>query len=149
MKIRIVFFLIFTYFGQGCVIKDVELYLATPKLKSPISNVTINCCSVHFYWEVVPNATFYELQLSMNPNFTDTVFDRRDLDCSMPPTVMQPAVKGVTSITVLLPLGLWLTPYYCMQMKGSTQNGQWYWRVKANGNLQSKWSETGSFMFQQ
>lgn len=86
-----------------------------PNLTSPNNNQTCLTKKVNFSWGSVTGATRYKLQISLNSNFSTTVYDQD--------TISQ------TSTSVVVP----------------NYNTVYYWRVRANTPCETDYSSTRSF----
>jgi hypothetical protein len=93
---------------------------------------------VDFSWSAAANATSYEIQVSRSSTFTGSVFTTSLIDCGGSAV---PQNSGVNARTVE-------ATSYCMKPGTFTENGTWYWRVRAiNGAVSSVWSVSRTYNY--
>lgn len=110
--------------------------MATPVLTSPAAAATIGCCYWYFSWQSVSGATTYQIQLSRDINFSNPI--RNSYTCG---SGFWPVNNYVNTYDVNI-------NSVCLNSPSSSENGLWYWRVKAiTGTNFSDWSQVRSFTF--
>jgi hypothetical protein len=126
-----------TFYGDEQSFETEPGMPGTPILLLPVNDAVVGCCSVNFSWNKSVFSDFYEIQVSTSGNFTGTI--SYTINCSGD----LPQNSGVNSN--------WLKgTSQCMGVDSTTQNGQWYWRVKGRNSttgIDGMWSETRSFVF--
>jgi len=127
-----------TSYGSDKTFTTLISSIQSPSLIAPSNGSNVGCCYLTFNWTSVSNALTYELQLSKNISFTDTLYDLSYAECG---GGSYPSPSGVGFIEVS-------TTSFCMNTGTSGQNGTWYWRVRAkNGTSVSNWSTIYSYNY--
>ena len=107
--------------------------LPAPALVSPANGESVICCYPIFRWSLNTDAITYEIQVSKNSDFSGTVVSKSEC------VVISPSVVS-SSVTYLNTI--------CVNTGGSSNNGTWYWRVRAFKNsTPGLWSTTGMFSY--
>jgi hypothetical protein len=106
--------------------------LGTPLLGNPINGSSVPCCYLNFDWSSVSGAATYEINISSNITFTGVTYTIGGCGGSA-----YPSISGVNSATVS-------TTNFCMNTGTSSQNGTWYWRVRATN---ASWSNIFSYTY--
>lgn len=110
--------------------------LQTPSLSSPANATTIGCCNNSFSWNVVPGATSYEIEWSMNNSFIGSFISVGVCGSASALNKLYVNAGNTTSSTI------------CINTGTSSNNGLWYWRVRAkSGNNVSDWSVTRTYTY--
>ena len=110
--------------------------LGTPALSSPANGAATICCYINFSWANACGATGYQIQVSRSSTFTGTIFALGVCGGSSFPTT-----TGVNQATTTV-------ANFCMNGGSSSNNGTWYWRVRAtDGTNFSPWSTTRSYTY--
>lgn len=115
---------------------SVQTSLLAPTLVSPANNINLPCCNQWFNWSAVAGATSYEFQLSKSSTFSLSVTTL---------SVCGSGSMNANTVNRSLPT----TNSFCVGMGSSSNNGVWYWRVRAvAGSSVSAWSLVRSFGYQ-
>ena len=111
--------------------------LQAPTLTSPSNGAATICCYINYAWTVAAGATSYEFQLSKNSSFPTSGMVTISIcgGSSSPTTVaVNDAIVNTTT--------------FCTNSGGSSNNGIWYWRVRAiSGSTQGPWSSVFTHVF--
>ena len=113
------------------------LALSAPNLVSPVSGTSLlHANSYNFSWGAVTGAVSYEFNVSMSSTFTATT------------SLLSSCTLGVSPSITLVNYSILTSPTVCMTIGSVTNNGTWYWRVRAlNSSYIGPWSTTNSFVF--
>ncbi|MEI6749707.1 MAG: hypothetical protein WCM93_11160, partial [Bacteroidota bacterium] len=112
--------------------------LIPPTLLAPSNGSNVGCCYLTFNWTSATNALTYELQVSKSNTFTGSSYDLSSAECG---GAGYPSPSGVGFVDVN-------TTSFCMNTGTSSQNGTWYWRVRAkNGSSVSNWSSVFNYIY--
>ena len=107
---------------------------APPVLLSPINGVTVPCCTLNLSWSTVSGATSYQLEVSRSSTFTGITYSLGLCGSSS-----YPSLTGNNR-------GTYSTNSACINTGTSSNNGTWYWRVKAN-TTGATYSNVQSFVY--
>lgn len=107
---------------------------APPVLLSPINGVTVPCCTLNLSWSTVSGATSYQLEVSRSSTFTGITYSLGLCGSSS-----YPSLTGNN-------IGTYSTNSACINTGTSSNNGTWYWRVKAN-TTGATYSTVQSFVY--
>jgi hypothetical protein len=107
---------------------------APPVLLSPINGVSVPCCTLNLSWSTVSGATIYQLEVSRSSTFTGTLYSLGLCGSSS-----YPSLTGNN-------IGTYSTNSACINTGTSSNNGTWYWRVKAN-TTGATYSTVQSFVY--
>lgn len=123
--------------SYGNDVSFTTLALSAPSLVSPLSGTSLlHANSYNFSWGAVSGAVSYEFNVSMSSTFTGTS------------NLLSSCTLGISPSITLVNYSILTSPTVCMTIGSLTNNGTWYWRVRAlNGAYIGPWSATNSFVF--
>jgi hypothetical protein len=135
-----------TSYGNEFSFTTASNTLGKPSLINPINNSVVNCCVYSLSWSCVTNAKSYDIQISTDINFANSI--RRNLVCR------GYFGSGLSKLDLVEILD---EPSSCVDGKertchlqpgGSGDNATYFWRVRAkNGTIVGPWSTSGKFVF--
>jgi hypothetical protein len=110
--------------------------LTTPVLQSPANGAQQRCCSVSFQWTNIAGATQYDIEIARNAAFSGSA-------------ISIPNCTGSTSLQYNSVNRALTNSYsFCVRAGTATNNGTWYWRVRARNTTNfSSWSSTRTFNY--
>jgi hypothetical protein len=111
--------------------------LTAPVLTSPLNGARTICCYINYSWTLITGATSYEFQLSKNSLFpTSGIITISTCGGSSYPltTVVNSAILSANA--------------FCVNGGSSTNNGTWYWRVRAKNSVSvGAWSSVFTHVY--